>query len=107
MNQSTGKPDLKRDKRRYVIHLFCSLDENTGSCHYIARIHPWGARSSAHAEIHERVFANEYELVDTINRLLPPGSDVRDVLSHIESPEGFFYVLHLGSDEAVRLGWCR
>ena len=48
---------------------------------------------------------DEYELIETINPLLPHGSDVRDVLSHIESPDGFIYLLYLSSEEAERLGW--
>jgi hypothetical protein len=40
-----------------------------------------------------------------MNPLLPRGSDVRDVLSHIESPDGFLYLLHLSSEEAAHLGW--
>ncbi len=48
---------------------------------------------------------DEYELTEALNPLLPHGSDVRDVLSHIESPEGFLYLLNLSSEEARRLGW--
>lgn len=48
---------------------------------------------------------DEYELIETINPLLPRGSDIRDVLSHIESPDGFLYLLYLSAEEANRLGW--
>ena len=57
------------------------------------------------AEIHERAFCDQCELIETVNRLLPRGSDVRDVLGHIESPDGFLYLLHLSSEEAGCLGW--
>ena len=53
----------------------------------------------------ERVFTDEYELIETINPLLPQGSDVRNVISHIESPDGFLYLLYLSSEEANSLGW--
>jgi hypothetical protein len=57
------------------------------------------------AEVHERIFADEYALIATINPLLPSGSDVRDVFSHIESPDGFYYILELRGEEAQQLGW--
>ena len=53
----------------------------------------------------ERVFTDECELIETINPLLPRGSDVRDVLTHIESPDGFLYLLHLKSEQPAGLGW--
>ena len=54
---------------------------------------------------HERVFTDEYELIEIINPLLSQGSDVRNVISHIEKPEGFLYLLYLSSEEANSLGW--
>ncbi|MFP5233626.1 MAG: hypothetical protein ACLGQX_13530 [Acidobacteriota bacterium] len=44
-------------------------------------------------------------MIDVVNPLLLRGSDVRDVMEHIESPNGFFYLLRLSSEEAARLGW--
>ena len=61
--------------------------------------------ASVHAKTQERVFTDEYELIETMNPLLPHGSDVRDVISHIESPDGFLYLLYLSSEEAGSLGW--
>lgn len=98
-------PGLLPRKRRYLVHLFCAHDERNNACRYVARIQIWAARISARAETQERVFHDEYELIEIINPLLPHGSDVRDVLGHIESPEGFLYLLHLDSGEAARLGW--
>jgi hypothetical protein len=40
-----------------------------------------------------------------MNALLPHGSDVRNVLSHIESPDGFLYLLYLSFEEVSNLGW--
>lgn len=105
MSRPTQKSDSTRRRRRYLLHLFCTHNEGSGACHYMARIQPWTARISTCAEIHEHVFMDEYELIETINRLLPSGSDVRDVFSDIESSEGFFYILHLNSEEAECLGW--
>ena len=70
------------------------------------RAHPsLGGAQRLHAEPRERAFADECELIATINPLLPPGSDIRDVFDHIESPNGFYYLLHLRSEEAAQLGW--
>jgi hypothetical protein len=55
--------------------------------------------------VHERNFVDKYAMIATIHPLLPFGSDGRDVFSHIVSPDGFFYVLCLGREEAQRLGW--
>ena len=105
MSSSVEKPDHAPRRRRYVVYLFCAHDETNGACGYIARIQPWAARMSARVETRERVFTDECELIETINPLLPRGSDVCDVLSHIESPDGFLYLLHLNSEQAARLGW--
>ena len=105
MIPSVEKPDHGSRRRRYVVYLFCAHDETNRACGYIARIQPWAARMSARAETRERVFTDECELIETINPLLPGGSDVRDVLSHIESPDGFLYLLYLNSEQAARLGW--
>lgn len=105
MNPSGQKLNLIPRRRRYVVHLYYSHEESSKGRRYIARIQPWTARNSSQAETYERSFADECELIEIINPLLPPGSDVRDVLSHIESPDGFLYLLHLSSEEAGRLGW--
>jgi hypothetical protein len=105
MSPPTEKPELAPRGRRYVVYLFCAHHGSNDACGYIARIQPWAARMSAHAETRERVFTDECDLIATINPLLPRGSDVRDVLSHIQSPDGFLYLLHLNSEQAARLGW--
>jgi hypothetical protein len=105
MSPTVDMPEAPARKRRYLVHLFCGHDECTNACRYIAVIQLWAARISAHAETQKRVFNDEYELIEVINPLLPRGSDVRDVLSHIEGPEGFIYLLHLDLEEAAQLGW--
>ena len=70
------------------------------------RIQPWTPRSSgSRVKPQERLFEDEYELMQVINPFLPGGSDVRNVLSHIESPEGFLYLLHLNPEQARIPGW--
>jgi hypothetical protein len=105
MNPSADTLEFPPRKRRYLIHLVCAHDEGTNACRYIAHIQLWAARISAHAETQQRAFSDEYELIEVINPLLPRGSDVRDVLDHIEGPEGFIYLLHLDTEEAACLGW--
>jgi len=80
-------------------------NEGSLACRYIANVQLWTVRNSAHAKTKQYAFVDEYELIETINPLLPHGSDVRDVLSHIESPDGFLYLLYLSSEEAASLGW--
>jgi hypothetical protein len=104
MNPIGQKRDPAAPRRRYQVHLFCVVEREDEGCRYIAQIRPWTARS-VHAETCQRSFADDNELIATINPLLPHGSDVRDVFEHIESPNGFFYLLHLSSEEAGQLGW--
>ncbi len=104
MNPFIYKPDPTASKRRYLVHLSCAYDESGVSCRYTARIRVWTSRS-IRATTYERVFSDEYELIETVNALLPNGSDVRNIFSHIESPDGFFYLLHLSFEEAEQLGW--
>ena len=92
-------------KRRYLVHLCCMHGQDGVTCRYIATIRLWTVRNTAHVKTQKYTFVDEYELVETMNALLPPGSDVRDVLSHIESPDGFMYLLYLSSEEACNLGW--
>lgn len=105
MNLTADKVGLARRRRRYLVHLLCAHDEHDNACRYMARIQLWTARIRARVESQERVFIDETELIEIVNPLLPRGSDVRDVLSHVESPDGFLYLLHLDSQEAARLGW--
>lgn len=88
-----------------MVHLCCLHDEDYRGCRYVARIKLWTARSSVIATTRERVFTDEYELIETINPLLPHGSDVRNVISNIETPDGFLYLLYLSAEEAANLGW--
>ncbi len=105
MNRPAQKRDRVPRRRRYLVHLCCAHDEGSRTCRHVARIKLWTTRSSVQAKTQERVFTDEYELIETINPLLPQGSDVRNVLSHIESPDGFLYLLYLSSEEAASLGW--
>lgn len=105
MNDSVRKFSRVPSRRRYLVHLFCTHTEGNCACRYVARIKLWATRSNVHVKAEERVFADEYELIETINRLLPLGSDVRNVMSHIEGPDGFLYLLYLSSEEAISLGW--
>ncbi len=106
MSQAGQKRAFAPSGRRFLVHLSCLLD-GSDNFRYIARIRPWAARGSSGAESLERVFSDECELIEAINPLLPHGSDVRDVFEHIESPNGFFYILRLSSEEAAQLGWRR
>lgn len=105
MNRSAKKSNREPRRRRYLVHLCSSHDEGSRICRYVARIQLWTTRSSVHTKTHERVFTDEYELIETMNPLLSQGSDVRNVISHIENPEGFLYLLYLSSEEANNLGW--
>lgn len=105
MSQSRQNRASAPSGRRYLVHLSCAPDGDCAGGRYFARIRPWAARSSSQTEILGRVFADECELIEVINPLLPHGSDIRDVFEHIESQSGFFYLLHLSRDEAAQLGW--
>ncbi len=105
MNPPAESPDQAPRRRRYLVHLCCAHDDGSRACRHVARIQLWTSRRNVHAKTAERVFTDEYELIETINPLLPHGSDVRNVIGHIESPGGFLYLLRLSSEEASRLGW--
>jgi len=92
--------------RRYLIHLSCAQEENTGHCRYVLRIQLWKPRSnSRRSRAEERFFEDELALAEAVNPLLPGGADVRNVLSYVESAEGFLYLLHLNPEQAKTLGW--
>jgi hypothetical protein len=105
MNRPAQKLNRASRRRRYLVHLCCAHDEGSRACRHVARIQLWTTRGGVHAKTQERVFTDEYELIETINPLLPHGSDVRNVISHIEKPDGFLYLLYLSSEEASSLGW--
>jgi hypothetical protein len=105
MNPAEQKPGPSPPCRRYVVHLLCTRDADYKPWNYIVRIRPWTARVLLQAEVHERIFTDEYAMIAAINPLLPSGSDVRDIFSHIESPDGFYYILELSGEEARKLGW--
>lgn len=105
MSRSTQKLDLEPRRRRYLVHLCCTHNEGRLACRYSANVRLWTVRSRVHAKTHEYIFRDEYELIETINPLLPRGSDVRDILSHVESQDGFLYLLYLSPEEAGSLGW--
>lgn len=105
MSNPGRKDESEPRRRRYLVHLLCVLDSECESYRYIVRISAWASRSGVHTAACERAFADERELIATINPFLPSGSDVRDVFVHIESPTGFYYLLHLTIEEARQLGW--
>lgn len=107
MKPGGQKLDPVPARRRYLVHLLCIFDREYEGGRYIARISPWAARSGFRSETCERAFADECDLIATVNPLLPRGSDVRDVFEHIESQNGFYYLLQLSGAEAARLGWGR
>lgn len=104
MSQNLRKLDHTPRRRRFLIHLSCA-QESGKSRRYIARIELWKSRRTTPKERHKRLFADECALTQAMNPLLPSGSDVRDVLGHIECNDGFFYLLNLTSEEAGSLGW--
>jgi hypothetical protein len=105
MGGSNVKFKSEPRKRRYLVHLRCTHDQDSVACHYVANIQLWTVRNSGRTKTQTYTFIDEYELIETMNALLPQGSDVRDVLSHIENPDGFIYLLYLSSEEAANLGW--
>ena len=82
-------------------------EESCEECRYTASIRLWAARGKGGSGGCVRTFKDEDDMVRTVNPLLAHGSDVRDVLGHIESPDGFFYLLYLSVDEACKFGWRR
>jgi hypothetical protein len=94
-------------RHRFLLHLFGKREGDGEECQYSATIRLWAGRGSSLSGTYERAFKDEYDLIRTVNPLLTNGSDVRDVLSHIESPDGFFYLLYLTSEEACKFGWRR
>lgn len=105
MRPADSQNDPAPRRRLYVVHLLCRLEQGSETCRYVARIRPWAAHSSRPVATCERCFADECELIATVNPLLPHGSDVRDVFGHIESPTGFLYLLRLSNAEAGQFGW--
>lgn len=105
MKTPGGRSRAPSGTRRYLVHLSCVPAENSGERRYVLRIRPWMPRGSCRVQVRKRLFEDECELIQTINPLLPCGSDVRHVFSYVESPEGFLYLLHLNSQQASSLGW--
>jgi len=105
MSRSKVKLKSEPRKRRYLVHLCCTNEQGSLTCHYVANVQLWTIRNSGRTKTQTYTFVDEYEFIETMNALLPDGSDVRDVLSHIESPDGFIYLLYLSSEEAANLGW--
>ncbi|KAA6456646.1 hypothetical protein DYQ86_24585 [Acidobacteria bacterium AB60] len=93
--------DGTHGRRRFIVHLLCLSDTHA----YVLRIRPYNLRGTARLSEGARTFADDCDLIATINPLLPSGSDVRDIFDHIESSNGFYYLLNLTAEEAARLGW--
>jgi hypothetical protein len=94
-------------RHRFLLHLSGTSEGSCEECRYTARIRLWSSRGTSGVGTHERTFKDENDLIRTVNPLLKNGSDVRDVLTHIESPDGFFYLLNLTAEEAWKFGWPR
>jgi hypothetical protein len=107
MSSLEPKSNAAPRRHRFLLHLFGAREGEAEECRYMATIRLWAARGSKRSGTHERAFTDENDLIRTVNPLLENGSDVRDVLSHIESPDGFFYLLHLTAEEAYKFGWRR
>lgn len=105
MRGPTRRSHASSGSRRYLIHLSSSREEATGEPRYLIHIQPWAPRSACLSQAQERLFEDESELIQVINPLLPGGSDVRNVLSHVQSAQGFFYLLRLNPEQARTLGW--
>lgn len=105
MIRETTKADSTKNRRRYLVHLTCSNKGESNSRRYVVFIQLWPMRRGRPAEVHTQIFSSETLLVSVMNPLLPRGSDVRDVLGHIECDDGFFYLLYLTNQEARQLGW--
>lgn len=105
MIRETAKADGSGNRRRYLVHLTCLNNGESNSRRYVVFIHLWPMRRGKLAEGHTQVFNSEALLVAAMNPLLPGGSDIRDVLGHIECDDGFFYLLYLTNHEARQLGW--
>lgn len=105
MSVQIPSPNPGERRRRYLVHLVAAQDESTGERRYIARVRLWTARPNPRAKTIEHDFADECELIEVVNPLLPKGSDVRDVLRCVESPEGFHYLLQLSQTQAASVGW--
>jgi hypothetical protein len=105
MSQFEPKSIAAPRRHRFLLHLFGTRKGDGEDWTYTATIRLWAGRSSGRSAIHERSFKDENDLIRTVNPLLANGSDVRDVLNHIESPDGFFYLLNLTVEEACKFGW--
>jgi hypothetical protein len=104
MSRASHPPGAETRRRRYVLHLSSASDE-AGTRRYISRIRLWTGRNKGQPGDGILIFDDEYELIEAVNRLLPRGSDVRDVMRHIDTPMGFFYLLRLTAEEAAALSW--
>lgn len=107
MNRPSRKLENATRRRRFLVHLSLVRDASGDSRQYALCIQPWTARRKRCSEATKRLYSDDCALVEVVNPLLPRGSDVRDVLGHIESNGGFFYLLRLTAEEAQRLGWQR
>jgi hypothetical protein len=104
MNRSAQKLNRVPRRRRYLVHLCCAHDEGSRACRYVARIQLWKTCSSVHAKTQERVFTDEYELIEPLTHCSLTAPMSVTVISHIENPDGFLYLLYLSSEEASSLG---
>lgn len=105
MIRETSVAHGAENRRRYLVHLTCLNEGESNSQRYVVLIQSWPMRRGKRSESYTQAFNSEAELVAVMNPLLPSGSDIRDVLGHIECKDGFFYLLYLTNQEARLLGW--
>lgn len=89
-------------KKNYFV-IFSSKKQSDDSHIYSTSIFPEGGNKGS--LVRQRQFASESEMVAIVNPLLPPGGDMKNVLSLIHGDEGYQKVLALTDYEAALLGW--
>jgi hypothetical protein len=105
MDTPLRKLDHAAGRRRYLIHISMERSADGSSQEYLVCVEPWAARRGKCSEKGALHFGDECALIQAVNPLLPCGSDVRDVLGHVESKGGFFYLIDLTTEQAKQLGW--
>lgn len=103
MTTPSRKLDRAAGRRRYLIHISMVRMADNSSQEYLVCVEPWAARRSKCSEQNTVHFSDECALIEAVNPLLPSGSDVRDVLGHVESKGGFFYLVELTATQARKL----
>ena len=93
-------------RRRYLVHLFCTHDEDSLACRYIANIRLWTVRIGAHAKTQQYAFVDEYELIETINPLLPDTAPMSVMCLAILRARTAFFISSISVPmKRLSLGW--